>query len=181
MFTYLANNPGSGINDWTMKRLPVAFPEVGPLPKSAQGYSSNNQFASFPPLMNDGRSLVSSWYPDSRVSQQLAEENGIRTNWQYRKYMRENAKELMERNFRETANDTGHSDSFARAEQANFTFVEPHRIKSGTPILNTSPESFMGMEHSDLKQLYLSREEMNRAKQPVVLTQEEMLRLRNRF
>lgn len=163
-----------------MNRLPVAFPDVGELPKSAVGYSANNQFSNFPPLMNDGRAVVSSWYPDSRVSNKIAEENGITTNWQYRKYMMNNAKELMERNYREAANDTGHLDSLAQATNANFTFLEPHRIKSGTPILNTSPESFMGMEQSDLKQLYLSREELNRAKHPVVLTQEEMLKLRGR-
>lgn len=180
MFTYLANNPGSNINDWTMNRLPVAFPDVGALPKSAVGYSSNNQFSTFPPLMNDGRAVVSSWYPDSRVSNQIVEENGIRTNWQYRKYMMQNAKELMERNYREAANDTGHLDSMARANESNFTFMEPHRIKYGTPILNSAPSSFMGVEQSDLKQLYLSREELNRAKQPVVLTQAEMLQLRGR-
>lgn len=184
MFSYLANQPlsntGVSVNEWASTRIDVAFPVIDSLPKSAQGYSTNNQFVSFPPLMNDGRSIMSGWYPDSRVSNQLVEENGIKTNWQYRKYLNENANELVKRNFAEVANDTGHYDSMSRAEESNFTFLEPRRIRGATPLDVIRPESFAEVETSDLKQLYLTAEQLNRQKQPVVLTQEELLRMKSR-
>ena len=84
------------------------------IPKSKLGYRTNNAFPDFPPKMSDGRSLISSWQPES-VSDNVyykTNENIFRSeaplnaNWMYRRYMQKNANEIMENNFRETANDT---------------------------------------------------------------------------
>ena len=40
-------------------------------PSSSLGYNTNNKHADFPPLMNDGRSVVSSWVPESTVNASL--------------------------------------------------------------------------------------------------------------
>ena len=51
---------------------------------------SNNIYFGFPPIMTDGRNYAQ-WQPGAVVNKTLREENGIKSNWQYRKYLQENA------------------------------------------------------------------------------------------
>jgi hypothetical protein len=44
------------------EKLDCAYPVVKEtLPLSSRGYHTNNKYPEFPPLMNDGRSIVASW------------------------------------------------------------------------------------------------------------------------
>ena len=89
--------------------LDCAYPVIKEtVPMSKRGYTTNNKYPEFPPLMSDGRAITASWQPEASVNQDLIEHNGIKSNWEYRKYLTHNAKEVMEYNFRESSNDTGY-------------------------------------------------------------------------
>jgi len=79
------------------------------IPASSLGYNTNNKYANFPPLMSDGRAIIGSWQPESLENQNIIEKNNIKSNWEYRKYLTENSKEIMEYNFREACNDAGYT------------------------------------------------------------------------
>ena len=129
-----------------------AYPEViNKYPKSSLGYNTNNKYPIFPPLMNDGRSVISSWNPESSINNKLRKENGIETNWDYRRFLTKNAVEIMEKNYNETANDTG------------STFITQPPSTSNSPYLYDSINEKLppvGFENSDLKEMYLTREQL---------------------
>lgn len=134
------------------------------IPKSALGYSTNNKYPEFPPLMSDGRSVIGSWQPESTENANLIESNHIKTNWEYRRYLTNNSQDVLEYNFRESCNDAGY---FKRP--IDLPSVQSNVVSgmNATPFLynsvvdNRKPE---GYEDSDLKQLYLTREQLDARK-----------------
>jgi hypothetical protein len=124
-----------------------------PISQYTRGYSTNNIYAGVPPLMSDGRAVMAAYQPESIQNDILVKESGVKSNWEYRQYLTNNAVKLMGRNFEESANDIGFID------QRNAGFVQ-------RPIFQND---------SDLKQLYLSREDLATRFEPRVLTQEEMM------
>ena len=138
------------------------------LPKSHLGYQTNNQYKEFPPMMADGRSLVSSWTPDATINEGIIEHNQIRSNWQYRKFLQSNAAQLREYNFRETANDTGHvaiagssraSTIMSSGNEDGGNKNHPYMYQSFTDTARPN-----GYESSDLKEVYLTKEQTNSRK-----------------
>jgi hypothetical protein len=125
--------------------------------KSKIGYGTNNQY--LPPRMEDGRSLNSSY--ETIVNDNLLKKNGIKSNWEYRQYLTHNAKEVMQYNFIEACNETG--CVFQPSPQNNNT-NSPFLFKSYDD--NTKP---YGYQDSDLKQIYLTREQLNSKKVVPVL------------
>ncbi len=143
---------------------------------STLGYNTNNKYNEFPPLMNDGRSVLSSWVPESQINDTLKQENSIKSNWEYRQYLTRNAESIMKNNYREAANDTGYNNA-----SVPMPSIQSNEIKG----FETYPYSFKnvmddnrpkGYSTSDLKQSYLSREQLASRKMSPVITQEEMLR-----
>ena len=65
---------------------------------------SNNIYFGFPPIMTDGRNYAQ-WQPGAVVNKTLREENGIKSNWQYRKYLQENADQVIEYDQRMACNE----------------------------------------------------------------------------
>lgn len=137
------------------------------VPESSFGYHSNNQYDNFPPLMSDGRALVASWQPEAVANKQLINENGITSNWQYRRYLTQNANSIMKTNFRESANDVGYIKLDDKSESSTGG---PFSFKS---FLDDSKP--LGYKTSDLKNLYLSREQLNARKVSPAITQEQLL------
>ena len=76
------------------------------IPRSSLGYGSNNKYRDFPPLMSDGRSIVSNSQNIAILNKKFITDNGITSNWKYRQYMINNANTIMEYNYRESSNDT---------------------------------------------------------------------------
>ena len=96
------------------ENLECAYPVIKEtIPKSSLGYASNNKYPEFPPLMSDGRAIVGSWQPESTENQLIIENNGIKSNWQYRRYLTQNSKDIQEYNFRESL--------FELEEQSDFS------------------------------------------------------------
>lgn len=126
------------------------------IPKSSLGYHTNNKYPNFPPNMTDGRSIFSTWQNDTQINEQLIKKNNITSNWEYRQFLTKNATTIMEYNYRESANDTGYIIPTGQ-EEKNNTMIIPSTFDS----LNDRSKSF---QKSDLKEIYLTREQLNAKK-----------------
>lgn len=164
MFSFSNHLNGEQINN--------AYPVMKEtIPKSSLGYSTNNQFNAFPPKMSDGRAVIGSWQPESAVNDKILKSNNIQTNWQYREFIRKNAKEIMDFNFREACNDNGY---YIR----NGELLDSGNTPYSTPQLYSSlydNKSVSGVFHSDLKETYLSREQLEARKMVPSMTQEQIM------
>ena len=59
------------------------------------------------PFPNIQKMIPSSLQPENANNADLVAKTGITTNWQYRKYLTENAKDIMEYNYRDSNNENG--------------------------------------------------------------------------
>ena len=145
--------------------LECAYPVIKEsIPHSALGYNTNNKYPEFPPLMSDGRSVTASWQPEAVINADLIESNGIKSNWQYRKYLTENAKQIMEYNFRESSTDVGYYKRPVDLPsiQSNNVSGVTHQPYSYASVLDNTKQ--FGFSNSDLKQMYLTREQLEARK-----------------
>jgi|TARA_B110000003_G_C16521139_1_gene485071 hypothetical protein len=114
---------------------------------------SNNIHFGFPPIMTDGRNYAD-WQPNAVVNNQIIKEAGIKSNWQYRKYLMENADSIIKLNQVESCNQC----CTCPAVYGN------HQQISNTPFLYkscTDSSQPYGYENSNLKNLYLSKQQLN--------------------
>lgn len=179
MLSFLHNDTGNDINTYNQHSVPVAFPTIDDLPKNAQGYSTNNRYAGFPPLMCDGRCLVSSWQPEADVNNAILKQNNIRSNWEYRQYLTNNAPAIMRQNFIESANDIGYYERNA-TEIGDPNYQPIIATSMSRPFMYSSlfeQPVHLGNENTDLKTNYLSREQLNAQQFSPVVTQDELLRM----
>ena len=87
------------------------------LPRSTLGYATNNIYHSMPPRMDDSRSLVAAYQPEAVLNESLLNKSGVKSNWEYRKYLTEHSQEIAKDNFREAANDAGYFERFTPNER----------------------------------------------------------------
>ena len=161
MFEYLTSSRGSSIYD--------AYPNVH-IPSVA--YQSNNKYTNFPPIMNDGRSVHAAWQPGAVVNEAIRKENNIKSNWQYRKYLVENSEEIKSHNFKQACNDVGY---YVRNENKEIDNLSPYLPPKMYKDFN-EPISHRGAMPSDLKQMYLTKEQLQ-AKQVIPsMTQAEIMK-----
>lgn len=118
-------------------------------------YSASNSIDfNFPAKMADGR-VWSQWQPDALVNERIQMKEGIQTNWGYRQFLQNNGLQIMNYN----------------NEEACYTLgLDPH-INSGKTPSDNVPFTFkgtfdtsrpgFGYNNSDLKNPYLSREQLN--------------------
>jgi hypothetical protein len=155
--------------------LSCAYPVIKEtVPQTALGYNTNNKYPQFPPLMSDGRSVTASWQPESSINADLIESNGITSNWQYRRFLTHNAKQIMEYNFRESSNDIGYYKRPAdlpsmQSNSVSDLYTSPYAFKS--VLDKTRP---FGHSTSDLKELYLTREQLNARKISPAITRDQL-------
>lgn len=115
----------------------------------------NNAINTLPAMMQDGR-IWSSWQPEAVVNEKIQKQEGIKSNWEYRQYLQNNANHIMKYNTMETIYSSGNNPYISSS------MVQP---SSNTPFLygstydNRMPP--YGFSNSDLKQHYLSREQLN--------------------
>ena len=115
---------------------------------------SNNIHFNFPPIMADGRNYAS-WQPDAVINERIQKQEGIQNNWSYRQYLQNNGLQIMKYNNLEACYDLG---------------LNPHtrtdkKPSSNVPYLYQSTfdgsQPGYGYPTSDLKNPYLSREQLN--------------------
>ena len=145
-----------------------AYPTLE-IPKSSLGYTTNNQYSSYPPLMSDGRSVMSSWQPEAVINRNLLTDTGITNNWQYRRYLTQNADKIIKYNCAEACNDTGYFVQYINPS-IDQTF--------GTPTFYQSYQVPSIDQISDLKQTYMTREQLAANTVSPVVTQDELMKLR---
>jgi len=115
---------------------------------------SNNINFNYPPIMSDGRNYAT-WQPDAVINEKIQKKEGIKNNWEYRKFLQNNGLKLKNYNNEETCYAVG---------------LNPHYNTNTTPSSNvpytfkgtfdTSKPGF-GYCNSDLKNPYLTSEQLN--------------------
>jgi hypothetical protein len=164
-------------SNYSSENIENAYPIIKEtIPATSLGYKTNNKYPEFPPLMSDGRSVTATWQPEATINEDLLQRNKIKSNWEYRKFLTDNAKQIMEYNFRESSNDIGYYKRPIDIPNIQSNIVgdiknTPYRFVSTN---DTSRPN--GYESSDLKSLYLSREELETRKSATTLTQEQLLK-----
>jgi hypothetical protein len=142
--------------------------QTSSLPPSALGYHTNNKYEGFPPLMSDGRTVTASYQPEAVLNEHLLKEIGVENNWQYRQYLTKNAKEIMKYNCIQTATDAGYLKRYADLSDGS---------SHSTPFLYPTYENKQkpkGYEDSDLKELYLTRDQLQARMFAPEITQSEL-------
>ena len=118
----------------------------------------------------DGRAVAASYQPESAINNNIILENNIKSNWEYRQYLTQNATRVMQGNFHEACNDAGY---YTNSYNINET---PYQM-TGTPDIIRDPMSTpfvykqdnltqmpFGYASSDLKDVYLSRHALSEDK-----------------
>lgn len=110
---------------------------------------------------NEGVWIKASYQPESKTNDYLKKELGIKSNWEYRKYLTENGKEIMKYNCMNVSNDVGYTLRY-------ISSPSPSPLSSSSPSPSPSRiyktpvgEEYKESESSDLKEMYLSREELD--------------------
>ena len=129
---------------------------------------SNNIHFDFPPIMMDGRNYAT-WQPGAQVSNDIRKQANIKTNWQYRKYMVQNADAIIKHN---------------QVAACDHCCACPARYGVTNESVNSSPYVFQsssdksqpfGYENSDLKSLYLTKYELQCRMYTPSITQDQLL------
>ena len=128
---------------------------------------SNNIHFNYPPIMADGRNFAS-WQPGSVVNEKIRQESGIKSNWQYRKYLMENADQIIKYNQLGACDECSSSvASYGGGEKLTGTpFVYNSYLENSQPF---------GYENSDLKNSYLTRQQLQERMVTPVITQEQLI------
>ena len=115
---------------------------------------SNNIHFNFPPIMADGRNFAQ-WQPDAVVNNRIQQKEGIKNNWSYRQYLQQNGLQIMNYNTTEACYELGLDPHIQTGKTPSDNV--PYTFKSS---FDTSRPGF-GYCNSDLKNPYLSREQLN--------------------
>ena len=128
---------------------------------------SNNIHFDFPPIMTDGRNYAT-WQPGAVINQQIKKQANIKSNWQYRKYLTDNADSIIKYNQLEACDQC----CSCPARYGNQKSI------SNSPFLYHSCDEKTqpyGYENSDLKNLYLDEYQLQCRLETPVITQSQLL------
>ena len=121
----------------------------------ATSYSaSNNINYNYPPIMNDSR-IWSGWQPEATINEKIQKQEGIQSNFKYRQYLQQHGLQIMNYNNSEALYTLG-LDVHVKTDTTPSDNV-PFHFKG---VFDTGKPGF-GYLGSDLKNPYLSREQLN--------------------
>ena len=129
---------------------------------------SNNIHFDFPPIMSDGRNYAT-WQPGSKVSEDIREKAGIKSNWQYRRYMQDNADSIIKYNQLSSCDQCCSCPARYGAQnegQSHSPFLYKSCVDQTQPY---------GYETSDLKSSYLSTYQLQCRMFTPVMTQDQLI------
>jgi hypothetical protein len=118
---------------------------------------TNNINVNFPPLMDDSR-LFSDYYSSVLNDEMLKRNNNIKTNSDYRHYLQVNAQSIISNNQLNSCNECSVCPYYSKTnlEVNKLTpYIFEHTLSNIRPY---------GYETSDLKELYLSRQQLDSQK-----------------
>ncbi len=114
---------------------------------------SNNIYINSPPLMSDGRNFAS-WQPGTEIDNTLKNLANINSNSKYREYLIKNADQIIKFNQSEACNNCGCCPYYSKEQaSSNSPYIYDSCLSKVKPF---------GYEESDLKNLYLSREQLEK-------------------
>ena len=127
---------------------------------------SNNIHFDFPPIMRDGRNYAK-WQTGAEINQEIRKDNNIKSNWQYRQFLTNNADSVIKSNQLEACDNCCYCPTMKVGEPVpNTPFLYKSCMEKSQPY---------GYANSDLKQLYLSSQQLQARMVAPILTQEQYL------
>lgn len=118
-------------------------------------YSASNNIAfDSHPIMSDSRNF-SSWQPDAVVNEKIQQKEQIQSNWNYRQFLQQHGLQIMNYNNQEACYALGLDPHVSTGKTPSDNV--PFKFKG---IFDTSKPGF-GYCNSDLKNPYMSREQLN--------------------
>ena len=130
--------------------------------------SLNNYNKEYPEMMSDGR-ILSNWKFTTDINSEIKKRENIQSNYDYRKYLTNHAEEIIKINHLSACNQAqACSQSDAPKSETNYIF------KSVTDI-NTP----YGYETSDLKSIYLSRQELQARLSAPIVNKKDLIKFEN--
>jgi hypothetical protein len=129
---------------------------------------SNNIHFDFPPIMMDGRNFAD-WQPGAVINEKIREDAGIKTNSSYRRFLINNADDIIKNNQLQACDQCCACPAIYGATQNTGS---PYLYKSCSD--STVP---FGYESSDLKNQYLTRQQLAARMNVPLLSQEQMLKM----
>ena len=138
---------------------------------------SNNIHFDSPPIMNYGRNF-SKWQPAAVINNEIRASENIKTNWNYRNYLVNNAEKIIGYNQREACDEC--SSCPPQYSDPNLTPVQVDELNNSknSPFLYSSSSDNsapFGYESSNLKNIYLKDYELQARMIAPVLTQDQYL------
>jgi len=130
---------------------------------------SNNIHFDFPPIMSDGRNFAN-WLPGGAINEKIRKENNIKTNNDYRKYLTNNADNIIKYNQLSACDECCSTLQTYNNDNTNNTNNTPFLYKS---CLDESKP--FGYETSDLKEMYLSEYQLQNRMITPVISQDKLL------
>jgi hypothetical protein len=130
---------------------------------------SNNIHFDFPPIMMDGRNFAD-WQPGAVINERIRQDAHIKSNADYRKYLTNNADNIMKYNELQACDQCCSCPARYGSDQPNTGKNTPFLYKSC--LDNSVP---FGYENSDLKNVYLSRVQLQSRMVAPILTQAQYL------
>jgi hypothetical protein len=118
--------------------------------------------------MQDGRNFAT-WQSGATINDNIRKQSGITQNWQYRKYLTDNADKIIKEN------QIGACDNCGDCR----VNINDNTNYQTSPFIYTSENEKSqpyGYEGSDLKNLYLSKNELQSRQVSPVYTQEQLIK-----
>ena len=143
---------------------------------------SNNIHFDFPPIMADGRNFAS-WQPGGSRNANIRRKENISTSWQYRDYLTKNAVDIMKDNMMSACDQCCACPARYPSVQSHSTTAAKNTTTPDT-VRNTIPYLYkscvektkpFGYETSDLKNVYLSRQQLEMRMTTPIITQDQLI------
>ena len=127
--------------------------------------ASNNIHPNFPAMMNDGN-IYTDWDSSCTMNNNLKNSAGLNNNYNYRQWLINNANQVMQTN-----------NAYAIGQSCVYKPPTTQQ-NTGKYIFSSCSDKTqpVGYENSDLKSLYLSKNELQNRINTPVLTQEQLLK-----
>jgi hypothetical protein len=134
---------------------------------------SNNIHFDEPANMSDSR-MFTQYNSNCQSNEKLKNNLGLTSNYDYRQYLINNGQKIIQKN------QSTHLGKIGYVKPQVLSEVLIPKNKKYLYKNNTDENQPYGYNSSDLKNMYLSRHELQAKKFGPILTQEELLRLRSK-
>tara|TARA_Y100000389_G_C17123427_1_gene346602 strand:- start:162 stop:593 length:432 start_codon:yes stop_codon:yes gene_type:complete len=128
--------------------------------------AKNNIHSDFPPLMSDS-TLFTDWNTCCKTNNKLKKSSGITNNYNYRQWLINNGNSVMRTNRLNACNNANVKPSINNIFQKSDKYIFRDCNDTARPY---------GYETSDLKEIYLSKQELNEKLSAPIMTQYDLLK-----